>query len=654
MGTNWLVQAHAAAKTAGVPRRMFHPQIGVVFDEENHTLRFGWTEQPHFTAAELTVSNPWTANLFLRRDLLSELTRQGKYDPSVFGNPATQLICEQLAEGGGVHPVHETCVFLRRQSYLPQTSVARPLLPPTQLLSPAKVANRQREKSTACHLTVAESHRPVPLGPPVTKPSRYVRAVEKLRCKWRKWRDKIRREWNRFRTKHLGYRPPLRKEAPAVAPPEVPTWLWKDCLAAHQVEPKIFPAAYYLSDCRWPKSFAAAAEIYQAICRDCRGPISHVILLPWLKTGGVDLEALNYVRAIVEASPENRVAVVTTENCESTWSHRLPAGVVFVPFGQLAASLPPAEQTHLLATWLVQLQPAVVHNMNSHLAYVVIREHGKELKQICRLYTSVFCEDFTAEGKTVGWAFDRLPECCEHLDGVFADNQRILRVLRDTFGLAEDRLHIHYQPIELAAGRRSVSDAGHGDAKLQVLWAGRLDRQKRLDLLARIAEQLVDAPIHFTVYGSTVLTYDRLDLNWQKYSNVTYRGPFDGFSTLPLAQFDLLLHTAQWEGLPNVLLEALAYDLPVMASAVGGVPELIEDQQTGICVMPFDDVDRYCRELRALAADRGRLARLSFRGRERIATRHSWQSFQRTLEKLPEYLTPRQDSARFQQPSKAA
>jgi hypothetical protein len=259
----------------------------------------------------------------------------------------------------------------------------------------------------------------------------------------------VEREWQRFRKRRLGYRDPLPLVAAPSPPPQTPAWLWNACLDAHAVEPKIFPNNHSLQDCRWPKNSRAAADVYRQLCGHCGDAITHVLLLPWLKTGGVDLEALNYVRAILAESPSNRVAVVTTEDAESTWAQRLPAHTVFVPFGQHATVLPAADRGELLATWLVQLQPRVIHNLNSHLAYEVMRDFGPALGQISRLYASVFCEDFTLEGRTVGWAFDRLPECCEHLSGIFADNRRILNVLRDTFGLPDDRLHVHYQPVTM-------------------------------------------------------------------------------------------------------------------------------------------------------------------------------------------------------------
>lgn len=51
---------------------------------------------------------------------------------------------------------------------------------------------------------------------------------------------------------------------------------------------------------------------------------------------------------------------------------------------------------------------------------------------------------------------------------------------------------------------------------------------------------------------------------------------------------DLLVLPSLTEGLPNVILEAFAYKTPVLATAVGGVPELVKDGETGWLVTPRD------------------------------------------------------------------
>src|SRR5262249_58009302 len=56
-----------------------------------------------------------------------------------------------------------------------------------------------------------------------------------------------------------------------------------------------------------------------------------------------------------------------------------------------------------------------------------------------------------------------------------------------------------------------------------------------------------------------------------------------------LRDVDIVVHPSLTEGLSNVILEAMAAGVPVVATRVGGNPELVEDGQTGFLV-PVHDV----------------------------------------------------------------
>jgi colanic acid/amylovoran biosynthesis glycosyltransferase len=71
------------------------------------------------------------------------------------------------------------------------------------------------------------------------------------------------------------------------------------------------------------------------------------------------------------------------------------------------------------------------------------------------------------------------------------------------------------------------------------------------------------------------------------------------------------------EGIPNVLKEAMATGLPVLASSVGGIPELVEHERTGILVPPRDSV-ALADALQRLSADKTLCERLGSAARDKV------------------------------------
>jgi glycosyltransferase involved in cell wall biosynthesis len=69
--------------------------------------------------------------------------------------------------------------------------------------------------------------------------------------------------------------------------------------------------------------------------------------------------------------------------------------------------------------------------------------------------------------------------------------------------------------------------------------------------------------------------------------SVTFAGHRDDIPQI-LAALDVFTLPSRWEGLPNAVLEAMAAGLPVVATHVGGVPELVVDAETGLLVPPQD------------------------------------------------------------------
>jgi glycosyltransferase involved in cell wall biosynthesis len=89
-----------------------------------------------------------------------------------------------------------------------------------------------------------------------------------------------------------------------------------------------------------------------------------------------------------------------------------------------------------------------------------------------------------------------------------------------------------------------------------------------------------------------------------------------------LARWDLALVISEPAGCPNAILEAMAAALPVLATAVGGAPDLIVHEQTGWLVPPRNP-DAFAEVLVRLAEAPGVRRRLGAAARQRVADRFS-------------------------------
>ncbi len=101
--------------------------------------------------------------------------------------------------------------------------------------------------------------------------------------------------------------------------------------------------------------------------------------------------------------------------------------------------------------------------------------------------------------------------------------------------------------------------------------------------------------------------------------NVLFTGEVDNVGD-HLAAFDLFLYPSRHEGLGSILLDALGFGLPVVATAVGGIPEIIASGHHGLLVAP-DDLAALESAVLAFYADG------SLRARVRLENRQHAQSY---------------------------
>lgn len=88
------------------------------------------------------------------------------------------------------------------------------------------------------------------------------------------------------------------------------------------------------------------------------------------------------------------------------------------------------------------------------------------------------------------------------------------------------------------------------------------------------------------------------------------------------ARMSILVHPSLSEGLPNVILEGMACGVPVIATAVGGCPEVVVDGVTGILVRP-NDCQALGRAISELLVSTRRRRTMAAAARDHVAVRFS-------------------------------
>ena len=153
-----------------------------------------------------------------------------------------------------------------------------------------------------------------------------------------------------------------------------------------------------------------------------------------------------------------------------------------------------------------------------------------------------------------------------------------------------------------------------------VLYLGQLQEQKGVRELLALAAH---SGMPFVFAGSGPLLAEVTQAARER-SNVRYAGFVTGTALQDAFKdcFCVVVPSLWYENAPAVILDAYARGRPVVASAIGGIPELVEDGSTGILVPPGDR-EALLRAIEGLFREPARAARMGEAGRVRLGERHS-------------------------------
>lgn len=288
---------------------------------------------------------------------------------------------------------------------------------------------------------------------------------------------------------------------------------------------------------------------------------------------------------------------------------------VIVPFAR------PTRKSGLLHLWkqageaLRTFEPDVIH-AHSTFAGAVLRAKSVLRPRFPAL---IYCSH--------GWVFDVVQrrsarimlEFAERLMAVKAD--KIIAISNYEYeqakriGISETRLVTIENGI--SPDIRAKETVKWADARLRVLFIGRLDRQKGVDVLIKAAGGLSET-ISVKIIGAAV---NATDAAGEIPNNIELLGwRAQPYICGLLENCDVVAMPSRWEGFGLVAIEAMRSHKAVIASAVGGLTDVVVDGLTGVLVAPEDD-----QALRAalLSRSKEQWHAMGYAGHQRFLARYS-------------------------------
>ncbi|GBD00051.1 N-acetyl-alpha-D-glucosaminyl L-malate synthase [bacterium HR17] len=153
------------------------------------------------------------------------------------------------------------------------------------------------------------------------------------------------------------------------------------------------------------------------------------------------------------------------------------------------------------------------------------------------------------------------------------------------WGVSKERIVVIYNAVEPMDGVKPLTVPLKTSVK--AITVGRLVPWKRIDQLLEALVQVPELGLIVVGEGPERMRLEALAERLGVSERVYFAGSRSKVETHSLmAACDFFVLNSTYEGLPHVVLEAMTLGLPVVATAVGGTPEIVKDGETGILVLP--------------------------------------------------------------------
>ncbi len=280
----------------------------------------------------------------------------------------------------------------------------------------------------------------------------------------------------------------------------------------------------------------------------------------------------------------------------------------------------------LLFEFLRLLNPKALFNINSQLCWDMIDQWGIQLKGKLKIYSYLFCGEKDLNGFMNGYPYKYFDSTFETHEEFITDSSVLKKYLINKFKL-KDKLSKKIRFVKTPIENTIIKSEKVITEKFRVYWAGRLDHQKRPDILSRIAKKLPQ--FDFFVWGKPIIKDWSYHL--KNIQNINYMGVYSDINEINFSKNSAWLYTSEWDGFPHILLEVALLKIPICSSYCGGISDELNNENSYI-VRNLENIDEYVENLISISMDTEKANVKAEKFYKRIMRERTFENFSSSLD----------------------